>query len=266
MVHAIITGGSSGIGLAMARLFVGRGDNVTLMARGLKRLDQAKEELISLRLSKEQKVLCISVDVCEEDNVHKAIDQAIDELGIPEYVVMSAGVVDPGYFSDLDLSQFRNNMDVNYFGSLHVVQAVLPTLKKAKSGRLVFISSGAGLIGLWGYAAYSPSKFAIRGLAEVLRGELKADNIQVSIAFPADTDTPQFQEELPIRPRETSIIAGKAKIWSASDMARAILTKVDTRRFVIAPGLEMGALARFHSLVGPILNFWFDYIVKEKCR
>jgi 3-dehydrosphinganine reductase len=265
--HAIITGGSSGIGFAIAKILVQNHCSVTLLARGKDRLVLAQQALQALcGENNRTKIHIISVDVCDPTAMHNAVTQAMEYLGTPQYVIMSAGVVNPGYFEDLKLAQFHQDMDTNYFGSLHTVQAVLPFMKTQKTGKLVFVSSAAGLIGLWGYGSYSPSKFAVRGLAQVLRGELLPHGIQVSIAFPADTDTPQFQAELPIRPKETSVIAGAAKVWSADDMARAIMIKVDKGRFKIAPGLEIGALAIFGSLVTPVLNWWFDFLVKRKCR
>jgi len=267
MSHAIITGGSSGIGFAMAKILVQKNCSITLLARGQDRLVLAQQALQGLCGDNNGITIhIISVDVCDPTAMHKAVNQAIEYLGTPQYVIMSAGVVNPGYFEDLKLAQFHQDMDTNYFGSLHTVQAVLPFMKTQKTGKLVFVSSAAGLIGLWGYGSYSPSKFAIRGLAQVLRGELRPHGIQVSIAFPADTDTPQFQAELPIRPKETSVIAGAAKVWSADDMAQAIMTKVDKGKFRIAPGLEIGALAIFGSLVAPVLNGWFDFLVKRKCQ
>jgi len=267
MSHAIITGGSSGIGFSIAKILVQNDCSVTLLARGNDRLVLAQQALQRLCANNNAtKIHIISVDVCDPTAMNKAVTQAIENLGTPQYVIMSAGVVNPGYFEDLKLAQFHQDMDTNYFGSLHTVQAVLPFMNQQKTGKLVFVSSAAGLIGLWGYGSYSPSKFALMGLAQVLRGELRPQGIQVSIAFPADTDTPQFQAELPIRPKETSIIAGTAKVWSADDMAKAIMKKVDKGRFRIAPGLEIGALAIFGSLVAPVLNWWFDLLVKRKCQ
>jgi 3-dehydrosphinganine reductase len=123
----------------------------------------------------------------------------------------------------------------------------------------VMISSGAALLGIYGYTAYAPSKFAVRGFAEALRSELAPDGIAVSVVYPPDTDTPQFREEVRLRPEPTSRVAGTAGVLSADRVAEAILRGIRRGRFAIAPGLEMSALAVLHSVIGPMLHrFWFD--------
>ncbi len=84
---------------------------------------------------------------------------------------------------------------VNYFGTLYSIKAALPAMETQKQGHIVLIFSGAGLIGLLGYSSYRPTKFAVRGLAESLRAELKPKNINISIVYPPDTDTPIPQRE-----------------------------------------------------------------------
>ena len=123
------------------------------------------------------------------------------------------------------------------------------------------ISSGAGLVGLFGYTPYSPSKFALRGLAESLRGELKQMGIQVAIAYPPDTDTPQLAAENLTKPPETKLITETAQMWTAERVAKAILRGIQRQQFVITPGLEMQLLYRFHSLLAPVLQWYFDRLV-----
>ncbi|MDA8637745.1 SDR family oxidoreductase [Rhodospirillales bacterium] len=266
MAHAIITGGSSGIGLAIARILAKSGHDLTLIARGEDRLKAAQTELNVLCQHPEQKIAMRPVDVSDYEQVQVEINAAIDKLGSPSDVYLSAGIVDPGYFKDLEIDKFRNNMDVNYFGCVHVSKAVLPSMIQKHGGKIILISSAAGLIGLWGYGAYSPSKFALHGLGEVLRAELKPHNIQISVVFPPDTDTPQFQAEKKIRPKETDVIAGSAKVWPADKLAEHVVRKVNSGRFLVTPGLEITALSLFKSLVSPLLNLWFDFLVKVKCH
>ena len=154
-------------------------------------------------------------------------------------------------------------MEINYFGTLYMVRAVLPAMRRRGGGQIVMISSGAGLVGIYGYTAYAPSKFALRGLAETLRGELKPDNIQVSIVYPPDTDTPQLAAENEIKPPETARITGNAQVLSAEAVATATLRGIDRKRFQITPGWEMTLLASLHSLIGPLLQRYFDILAAK---
>nr|VFJ75478.1 MAG: 3-dehydrosphinganine reductase [Candidatus Kentron sp. FM]VFJ75799.1 MAG: 3-dehydrosphinganine reductase [Candidatus Kentron sp. FM]VFK22320.1 MAG: 3-dehydrosphinganine reductase [Candidatus Kentron sp. FM] len=265
--HAIISGGSSGIGLAVARDLVGTGWNLSLIARTPSRLDEAKQQLERLGAREDQVVHIIAADVSEEDQAGNAIESALDCLGAPDLLITSAGMAHPGYFQELPLAIFRDTMAVNYFGTLYLIKAALPAMRGRGTGRIVMISSGAGLIGVFGYTPYSPTKFALRGLAESLRSEVKQDGIGVSIVYPPDTDTPQLAAENLVKPVETRAISGTAKTWSADDVAAVIIEGIRKGRFTITPGWEMTLLAVLHSLIGPLLFRYFDRLArKAKCQ
>jgi 3-dehydrosphinganine reductase len=172
-------------------------------------------------------------------------------------------MVHPGHFSDLPVEVFERTMSVNYFGTLYAVRAVLPSMREQRSGHIVLISSGAALLGIYGYTAYSASKFAMRGLAESLRAELRPLHIAVSIAYPPDTDTPQLAEENRLKPHATRQITSGGGLMQAEAVAQAIVRGIERRAFIIAPGLEMTLLARLHSLLAPLLNWHFDRIVRR---
>ncbi len=87
-------------------------------------------------------------------------------------------------------------MRVNYIGGVYCTKSVVDSMKGRKFGRILFVSSQAGQIGIYGYTAYSATKFALRGLAEALQMELKPYNIYISVSYPPDTDTPGFKDEL----------------------------------------------------------------------
>ena len=261
--HIIITGGSSGIGKATATLFVQTGANLTLIARDLNTLESTRAELEALKVKKNQQILTLSADVSQRQQIEEAIQTAIETNGSPDLLMTSAGIAHPGYFQDLTIDIFEKTMAVNYFGSLYSIRAVVPEMQKQRRGQIILISSGAGLIGIYGYTPYSPSKFALRGLAEALRGELKPFGIGVSIVYPPDTDTPQLVAENRTKPPETKQITATAETWSAADVAQEIVRGIEQQKFAIAPGLEMTLLQRFHSLLSPTLNWYFDRIVRK---
>ncbi|WP_319422092.1 SDR family oxidoreductase [Pleurocapsa sp. FMAR1] len=260
--HVIITGGSSGIGKATAKLLAQQGANISLIARDRQKLATAQREIATLARTSQQ-VLIFPADVSDSAAIKIAIKGAIAQQGIPEMLITSAGITHPGYFSEIPLEVFERIMAVNYFGSLYALRAVLPAMEQQKRGNIVLISSGAGLIGIYGYTAYCPSKFALRGLAESLRGELKPKGIKVTIVYPPDTDTPQLEAENKIKPVETKKITATAKILTAEAVAKQIVQGVEKGNFAIAPGTELTILNRFHSLLSPILNWYFDSIVRR---
>ena len=264
--HAIITGGSSGIGLAIAVLLAERGANITLMARRPDLLASARDTVLAARRSPEQKILTVPVDVADKAAVDAAFAKAVAENGPCDFLVTSAGVSLPGYFDELPSEAFATSMQVNYFGTLYAIQAVVPGMRKLGRGRIVLISSGAGIIGVFGYTTYSPTKFALRGLAESLRPELVRSGVGVSIVYPPDTDTPMLKEEAKTKPPETEAIAAEAKVWSAEGVAKAALDGVDAGRFVIAPGWELTWLFRLQGLFPTQLNRHFDSIAAKAAK
>lgn len=245
----LITGGSSGIGLATARAFARDGAHVWLVARKPARLAQALDEVKAACQHADQNCGSYSADVADPDCAAEAVFEVTQQAGLPDIVVNSHGITRPGYFHELDLAVFHQQMDVNYFGALHVIKAVMPGMIERRSGHLVNVASGAALVPSLGYSAYSASKHALHGLSEVLRLELKRYNIHVSVVYPPDTDTPQLAWETPYRPPETSAVYG-GTLLSADAVARDILRGIRQRRFSIIPGLDMHAAAKAASLLG----------------
>jgi 3-dehydrosphinganine reductase len=261
--HAIVTGGSSGIGKAVAKLLAQQGANLTLIARDRPKLLQAQQEIATVRLNQTQQINIATADVADRASITSVLDKAIANLGTPILLITSAGIAYPGYFSEIPLEIFEQTMAVNYFGSLYSIKAVLPAMIERQQGHIVLLSSGAGLIGIYGYSAYCPSKFAVKGLAESLRGELKPQGINLTVVYPPDTDTPQLTAENKIKPLETKQITATAKVLSAEAVAAEILRGVAKNKFVIAPGIELKILNRCHSLLSPLLNWYFDKIVEQ---
>ncbi|WP_099238838.1 SDR family oxidoreductase [Synechococcus sp. BDU 130192] len=262
MRHAIITGGSSGIGLAIACQLAQQGNvNLSIIARSPTKLQVAQTRIQEASTDVQQQCLTLKADVAQRSNIEQAIATAIEKFGAPDLLITSAGMAHPGYFQELPLEIFEQTMAVNYFGTLYAIRAALPAMSAQKRGQIVMISSGAGLVGLFGYTPYSPSKFALRGLAESLRGELKSQGIQVAIAYPPDTDTPQLAAENLTKPPETKLITETAQMWTAERVAATILRGIQRQQFVITPGLEMQLLYRLHSLLAPVLQWYFDRLV-----
>jgi 3-dehydrosphinganine reductase len=256
--HVVVTGGSSGIGLETARLAVARGARVSLIARDAGRLATAAAHVGAASTA--------SADVTDAAALGTAIAAVTDANGPCEVLVTSAGGAHPGYFDRLDGSVFREQMDVDYFGTLHAVQAVVPSMMERGRGHVVTISSTAGLIGVFGYSAYGPAKFAVRGLAETLRPELAPYGIVVACAYPPDTRTPGFDAENALKPPETERISAAIKPREAGHVARAIVTGIEKDRLVITADAQTAALARAAGLLGPYVRRTMDRQIRKARR
>ncbi len=254
--HVLITGGSSGIGLALARRCAAQGARLSLLARDPARLAAARAELLAAhpRVS----VFTASVDVAVAADLDAALAAAGRIHGPVDILIASAGIARPGYFEEVPVSVFERTMAVNYFGTLYALKALVPAMRARRHGAVVLISSGAGLHGFFGYTPYSPTKFALRGLAEALRAELKDTGVGVTIVYPPDTDTPQLAEENLTKPVETRAITAGGGLWTADAVAALTLAGLARGRFSITPGWQITALAWLHSVLAPVLYWSFD--------
>lgn len=263
MTHVIITGGSSGIGLAVAKIYARRGHHVSLVARGLPDLEAARIELQSCGATS---VHIASADVADGEALRTAILSCETVLGPCDILVSSAGIVEPARFEAQPPADFDRQIAVNLLGTVSAVRAVYPGMIARGSGRIMLVSSGAGLIGIPGYAAYCASKFGLRGFAEALRFEAKPRGVRISICFPPDTQTPQLARERLTRPPEAEVIMGRVAPWPADRVAAKLVKALDDDRFEVFFGPTLLALARAAPLVRPLLNAWFDKAIRRSYK
>jgi 3-dehydrosphinganine reductase len=259
--HAIVTGGSSGIGWAVARLLAERGSRVSLVARDPVRLAAAAQ-----RITDEVPgvgVVTAAADVTDREALRAALATTCDASGPCDLLVACAGSAHPGYFDQLDDSVFREQMEVDYFGTLHAVRAVVPSMMERGRGHIVLMSSTAGLIGVFGYSAYAPAKFAVRGLAETLRPELAPHGIVIACAYPPDTRTPGFDRENELKPPETVRISAAIKPREAGPVAKAIVRGIEHDRLVITADVQTAALAHAAGLLGPYVRRTMDRTIRR---
>jgi len=256
---ALITGGTSGIGLELARILAARGARLFLFARSQENLNKTINDLQTVQAGEYHG---IPTDVSDANQVAQSVKQVIKMAGVPDLLVNCAGAAHPGYVQDLDLEIFRWMMDVNYFGTVFVIKAILPGMIERKSGYIVNIASLVAVVGMYGYTAYGASKFALRGFSDTLRMEMKPHGIQVSIVYPADTDTPQLTYENQYKPAELKQIL---QILPALDpippeqVARAIVGGIDRQKNVIIPDLGTSLFIKLINILGngvyPVLDW-----------
>ncbi|XP_006141897.1 3-ketodihydrosphingosine reductase isoform X2 [Tupaia chinensis] len=253
--HVVVTGGSSGIGKCVAIECYKQGAFITLVARNEDKLLQAKKEIEKYAINDKQVVLCISVDVSQDYNqVENVIKQAQEKLGPVDMLVNCAGMSVPGKFEELEVSTFEKLMSINYLGSVYPSRAVITTMKERRVGRIVFVSSQAGQLGLFGFTAYSPSKFAIRGLAEALQMEVKPYNVYVTVAYPPDTDTPGFAEENKMKPLETRLISETTSVCKPEQVAKQIVKDAIQGNFNSSIGSDGYMLSALTCGMAPVTS------------
>uniref|UniRef100_A0A4X2L462 3-ketodihydrosphingosine reductase n=1 Tax=Vombatus ursinus TaxID=29139 RepID=A0A4X2L462_VOMUR len=234
--HVVVTGGSSGIGKCIAIECYKQGAFITLVAR-------------------DEVVLCISVDVSQDyGQVENVIKQAQEKLGPVDMLVNCAGTSVSGKFEDLEINYFERLMNINYLGSVYPSRAVITTMKERRMGRIVFVSSQAGQLGLFGFTAYSSSKFALRGLAEALQMEVKPYNIYITIAYPPDTDTPGFAEEKKTKPLETQLISETSSLCKPEQVAKQIVKDATQGNFNSSIGSDGYMLSSLTCGMSPVTS------------
>jgi short-subunit dehydrogenase len=174
-----ITGGSRGLGLAMARAFLRRGAKVALLARDPEALERARQLLAGLGT-----VFVRPCDIRDEKQVKEAVRDVRHDLGEIDVLVNNAGTITVGPMDTMTAEEYRESLDVFFWGPLHATLAVLPEMRKRQSGRIVNISSIGGKISVPHLLPYSVGKFALAGFSEGLRAELTRDNVYVTTVYP----------------------------------------------------------------------------------
>lgn len=251
--HAMVTGGSSGIGRAVVGRLIDRGARTSIVA-----LPDADLIAVASEYAESGAVTTHGADVGDESQVQAAVAEAVEHHGPCDLLITSAGIARPGHFLELAGDQFERQMRINYFGTLYAIQAVAPSMIERRRGGIVAISSAAGLLGVFGYAAYGPTKYAVRGLCDVLRTEFKPHGVYIGCVFPTDVDTPQFAGEQPYLPAETKAISGTVKPISADKVADAILRGIDRRRANIFTDPTTTVLDRIVRVAPGLAQRWLD--------
>ncbi|KAL6756422.1 hypothetical protein V8C86DRAFT_71749 [Haematococcus lacustris] len=254
--HVFITGGSTGIGLALAREFVSKSCNVTIVARNPSKLEAAASELREYAKACQQEAAPVSsvqfytADVTVPEQVNAAVASA--EAAGPgpiDILVCNAGAAAPGFFHDTHLSVFESSMRLNYLGVVASVKACYSRMLTRNTGHLCLISSVMGTMGFVGYSSYAPTKYAVKGLADCLRNELQGTGVTVSVAFPPDTDTPGLHHENLTKPAETRDISAMSTVFKSQQVAQSIVRGIQAGLYTL-PSPDMGLALHCRMMQG----------------
>jgi dehydrogenase/reductase SDR family protein 7B len=247
----IITGGSSGIGKALAQEFGSHGSKILITGRNAQDLDATVAELKQQGID----IFGFQSDVSREDDNNKMAAAAIEKYGRIDVIVNNAGITMRALFEEVDMSVVRKVMDINFFGVLYATRACLPEIIKNK-GSVIGISSIAGYRGLPARTGYSSSKFALNGFLEVLRTEMLHKGVHVLTACPGFTTSNIRKRALAKdgsaqgdSPRD------EADMMSAEECARHIYHATVNRKKILIL-TRQGKLAVF-------LNKWFPVFMDK---
>jgi len=252
---AIVCGGSKGIGRATAAEFARLGASVGLVARDACTLADTSAMLESMSPDGAF-VETIACDATRDDLLNPLLDDFVARRGAPDYLVNLVGAARPQYAEQLRLDDFRAAMDTNYLGQLVPVLALLPHFLQRGDGHIALTSSALGFMGVMGYATYAPTKYAVVGLAEVLRHEFAPRGLRFSVLFPPDTDTPGFAVENETKPPEW-FATQASKLMSAEEVAAAFVNGIRKGRFYITPG-QSAMLWRLARYTPRLLHWYTD--------
>lgn len=214
----VITGASSGLGEAAARLLAAEGARVALGARRMERLQALAGELAAGG----GQALAVQTDVTDRGQVKRLVDAAVERFGRIDVIINNAGLMPHSPLERLKIDDWDRMIDVNIKGVLYGIAAALPYMQQQRSGHIINVSSVAGHKVRAGGAVYAATKHAVRALSEGLRQEVKPYNIRTTVISPGAVDT-----ELPDSITEPDVAANVRKTYElaipADSFARAVV-------------------------------------------
>ncbi|SJX63964.1 related to 3-ketosphinganine reductase [Sporisorium reilianum f. sp. reilianum] len=230
--HVFITGGSQGLGLALAELLASKGAHVTICSRTESKLREAVGKVKAAAKSDAQKIEYVAADVSTFEGAKRAIEAC---SVVPDTVFCCAGGAKPGFFLEQTESDFEKGMKTDYWTCLATAHAAANAMARTNvvDGKIVLVSSTLGLIGMVGYSQYGPMKHAIRGLAESLRSELILYGISVHAYFPGTIFTPGLEEENKTKPDITRQIEGTEDGSTPAQCAKGLVKGIERGHFFI---------------------------------
>ncbi|GAA5913832.1 3-dehydrosphinganine reductase [Sporobolomyces salmoneus] len=264
--HCYIGGGSEGLGLSLACQLAARGANVSIVSRSQAKLDKALEEIESHRQNPQQIFKAYACDLTNPSAAASTLRTACKAIpsstssNSPDYVFACAGGCVPGMFTSVSAEKQWECMEWNFRTCLNTIHEAVVAMKESgdrRGGKVVLTSSVLALMSFAGYSTYSPSKYAIRGLAESLRNELILYNIDVHLFLPATIFSPGFENEQKLKPEITKKIEGPDEGLTPDQVAKELIKGLERDDFYITYE-PVGHMFRNSRGITPRNNFLID--------
>jgi 3-dehydrosphinganine reductase len=232
-----ITGGASGMGLLAGKMLADLGAHIVIL--DLNPTDAALHEVEAARHSPHQRVTRYQLNIADRDVVIGTVGSAVTEVGAPDVVINMAGIGGAAALIDMKFETFDRVMQINLYGTRHIVEAVLPSMLERGSGKIVLVGSMGGIIPVYGYTAYGSSKFAVVGLAKCLRYELKPRGISVACFCPGEVETPGLANERQNLPPPSAALKKIGGTMPVEAAVRGLINGIQRDDFMIIPGFKV---------------------------
>lgn len=256
----VITGGSSGLGLGLAKYYAKRNAKIALIARNEQKLNQAKQAI--LNETPQAEIAVYSVDITHTEKSKNVIEAIANTFGSIDMLINSAGILIEGYFENMALKDFENIMNTNFFSLVNMTQVTLPYLKQSK-GRIVNIASMASFFGTFGYTSYCASKFAVLGFSEALRCELKPQGIRLHVVCPPEFEGPMVDGIEQGRSPENIQLVKTAGTLQVEQVVKETVAGIDNNQFIIIVGVASKGAAFMKRLMPNVVQLFLDAAIKK---
>ncbi|MGI9295791.1 MAG: SDR family NAD(P)-dependent oxidoreductase [Pseudomonadales bacterium] len=259
--HAIISGGASGIGLAIAKALLADGANLTILDLNIP--DAKQQELGAQKKAANQEILSVEVNIADAPSVRSAVQAGVEKFGAPDFALNCAGINLTGNFAHINDDDFARVINVNLLGSRNFAHAVLPHMQAG--AQFALLASLGGILANYAYSAYSSSKFGVMGLANVLRTEYAAVGIGVSAICPPEVPTPMVAEEHKSMHPAQRALKDSGGVVDLVDLVPYVLDHALLKKnFLIIPGTQ-AKLMYWVSRLLPLrwFNAYVDRVVRQ---
>ena len=231
-----ITGGSSGIGLSLAKRYAQSGNDIVLIARDPDKLDDAVTACKACAENDTQAISGVSLDLCSIENLQSGVDNITKDYGQPDLLILCAGIAGNKTFLQMNSAEFDAMMAINFTASREMARCVLPAMLQKGRGQIVFISSMSGLMGVYGYSAYCASKYAVTGFVKALQQELYGTGVNAILVCPSEVSTPMIAAEADTVLPQTRLLKDLAGTLSPDKAAEIIIKGIRKNKDLVITG------------------------------
>ncbi len=256
----IVTGASSGIGLALCETYARKGARVVMAARSIDKLGVLEERL----KGQGAQVLAVKCDVSREEDCRLMVERCVEKFGGVDICICNAGISMRALFDDVDLKVLHQLMDVNFWGAVNTVKYALPHIQRSK-GSIVGVSSVAGIHGLPARTGYSASKYALKGFLETIRIENLKKGVHVMLAYPGFTASNiRFTALTADNTPQGDTPRAEEKMMSAQEVSDLIVRGVERRKRDLTMDFQGKASALIKKFFPALLDkLFYNHMAKE---